>query len=75
MSNETRDMEFATTWEAAVYKSSRLVAASPLFQHFSRFPLPWFMVVFPRWLMGVFRYLDFLSPLMMETNSSFVRAS
>ena len=30
---------------------------------------------FPRWLMGLFRYLDFLSPLMIETNSSFVSVS
>ena len=30
---------------------------------------------FPRWLMGLFRYLYFLSPLMIETNSSFVSAS
>ena len=32
-------------------------------------------LAFPRWLMGLFRYLYFLSPLMIETNSSFVSAS
>jgi len=43
---------------------SKAAAAPSLFQRFFRFPLPWVMVVFPRWLMGLFRYLDFLSPLM-----------
>ena len=35
--------------------------APPLFQRFFRFPFPWVMEVFPRWLMGLFRYLDSLS--------------
>ena len=72
---EARDMEFATTQEAEVYNSLRPTTGLPLFQRFFRFPLPWVMVVFPRWLMGLFRCLDFLSPLMIETNSSFVSVS
>ena len=46
-------------------------AAPPLFQRFFRFPLPWVMDVFPRWLMGLFRYLDSLSISISETNCSF----
>ena len=38
--------------EAEVYISPRPAAATLLFQRFFRFPLPWVMVVFPRWLMG-----------------------
>ena len=55
--------------------SPRPVAASPLFQRFFRFPLPWVMVVFPRWLMGLFMCLDFLRIPIRETNSSFVSVS
>ena len=50
-------------------------AALPLFQRFFRFPLPWVMVVFPRWLMGLFMCLDFLRIPISETNSSFVSVS
>ena len=57
--------------EAEVYISSRPAAAPPLFQRFFRFPLPWVMDVFPRWLMGLFRYLDSLSISISETNCSF----
>ena len=49
--------------------SPRPATASPLFQRFFRFPLPWVMVVFPRWLMGLFRCLDFLRIPIRETNS------
>ena len=55
--------------------SPRPAAAMLLFQRFFRFPLPWVMVVFPRWLMGVFRCLDFLRIPISETNSSFVSVS
>ena len=55
--------------------SPRPAAATLLFQRFFRFPLPWVMVVFPRWLMGVFRCLDFLRIPIRETNSSFVSVS
>ena len=61
--------------EAKVYKAPVPPQRRSPFQRFFRFPLPWVMVVFPRWLMGLFRYLDFLSPLMIETNSSFVSVS
>ena len=61
--------------EAEVYKSLRPTTALPLFQRFFRFPLPWVMVVFPRWLMGVFMCLDFLRIPIRETNSSFVSVS
>ena len=57
------------------YIKPRPAAATFRFQRFFRFPLPWVIVVFPRWLMGFFRYLDFLSPLIIETNSSFVSVS
>ena len=55
--------------------SPRPAAASPLFQRFFRFPLPWVMVVFPRWLMGVFRCLDSFSTSIKLTNCSIVMAS
>ena len=55
--------------------SPRPAAATLLFQRFFRFPLPWVMVVFPRWLMGLFMCLDFLRIPIRETNSSFVSVS
>ena len=55
--------------------SPRPAAATPLFQCFFRFPLPWVMVVFPRWLMGVFRCLDSFSTSIKLTNCSIVMAS
>ena len=61
--------------EAEVYKSLRPTTALPLFQRFFRFPLPWVMVVFPRWLMGVFRCLDSFSTSIKLTNCSIVMAS
>ena len=61
--------------EAEVYKSLRPTTALPLFQRFFRFPLSWVMVVFPRWLMGVFRCLDSLSTSIKLTNCSIVMAS
>jgi len=72
---EARDMKFATTQEAEVYKDPRPAAAPPLFQRFFRFPLPWVMVVFPRWLMGGFRCLDSFSTSIKLTNCSIVMAS
>ena len=61
--------------EAEVYKSPRPAAAPPLFQCFFRFPLPWVMVVFPRWLMGLFMCLDSFSTSIKLTNCSIVMAS
>ena len=55
--------------------SPRPAAAPPLFQCFFRFPLPWVMVVFPRWLMGVFRCLGSFSTSIKLTNCSIVMAS
>lgn len=55
--------------------SPRLAAAMFLFQRFFRFPFPWVIVVFPRWLMGLFMCLDFLRIPISETNSSFVSVS
>ena len=55
--------------------SPRPAAATLLFQRFFRFPLPWVMAVFPRWLMGLFMCLDFLRIPIRETNSSFVSVS
>ena len=57
------------------YIKPRPAAAPPLFQCFFRFPLPWVMVVFPRWLMGVFRCLDSFSTSIKLTNCSIVMAS
>ena len=45
------------------------------FQRFFRFPLPWVIVVFPRWLMGLFRCLDSFSTSIKLTNCSIVMAS
>ena len=43
----------------------------PIFSYFRfRFPCASRGLDFPRWLMGLFRYLDFLRPLMIETNAS-----
>ena len=55
--------------------SPRPTTASPLFQRFFRFPLPWVMVVFPRWLRGVFGCLDSFSTSIKLTNCSIVMAS
>ena len=63
---EARDMEFATTQKQRYIQPSSRRSAAPRFSVSS---------VFPRWLMGLFRCLDFLSPLMIETNSSFVSVS
>lgn len=57
------------------YIHPRPAAATPLFQRFFRFPLPWVIVVFPRWLIGLFMCLDFLRIPISETNSSFVSVS
>jgi len=45
------------------------------FQRFFRLPLPWVMVVFPLWLMGLFMCLDSFSTSIRLTNCSIVIAS
>ena len=61
--------------EAEVYTAPVPPQRRSPFQRFFRFPLPWVMVVFPRWLMGLFMCLDFLRIPIRETNSSFVSVS
>ena len=71
---EARDMEFATTWKQRYIQPPSCRSDAPV----SAF-LPFSLAVghgrFPTLADGLFRYLDFLSPLMIETNSSFVSVS